>query len=204
MDLIALNNISNLVEKYNARLLPVIKDKKLEDIKKVYDEGYREFGENRLEQLLDHKDKLKDAKFHFIAPLQSRKIKKVIENSISVHTLSRKKEAELINDDYTNQNIYVQINIDDDPNKNGISVNEVDAFFSIFENLNYFPVGIMCIPSIENDSKLAFSRMQNINEKLKKNYKDYMGELSMGMSDDYQIALDYGATLIRIGSKIFS
>ncbi len=62
----------------------------------------------------------------------------------------------------------------------------------------------MCIPSIENDSKLAFSRMQNINEKLKKNYKDYMGELSMGMSDDYQIALDYGATLIRIGSKIFS
>ena len=62
----------------------------------------------------------------------------------------------------------------------------------------------MCIPSIENDSKLAFSRMQNINEKLKKNYKDYMGELSMGMSDDYQIALDYGATLIRIGSKIFN
>ena len=204
MDLIALNKLSNLVEKYNARLLPVIKDKKLEDIKKVYDEGYREFGENRLEQLLDHKDKLKDAKFHFIAPLQSRKIKKVIENSISVHTLSRKKEAELINDDYTNQNIYVQINIDDDPNKNGISVNEVDPFFSIFENLNYFPVGIMCIPSIENDSKFAFSRMQNINEKLKNNYKDYIGELSMGMSEDYQIALDYGATLIRIGSKIFS
>jgi len=204
MDLRALNNLSNLVEKYNARLLPVIKDKKFEDIKKVYDEGYREFGENRLEQLLDHKDKLKDAKFHFIAPLQSRKIKKVIENSISVHTLSRKKEAELINDDYTNQNIYVQINIDDDPNKNGISVNEVDPFFSIFENLNYFPVGIMCIPSIKSDSKFAFSRMQNINEKLKNNYKDYIGELSMGMSDDYQIALDYGATLIRIGSKIFN
>ena len=159
MDLIALNNISNLVEKYNARLLPVIKDKKLEDIKKVYDEGYREFGENRLEQLLDHKDKLKDAKFHFIAPLQSRKIKKVIENSIAVHTVSRKKEAELINDSYTNQNIYVQINIDDDPNKNGISVNEVDPFFSIFENLNYFPGGIMCIPSIKSDSKFAFSRI---------------------------------------------
>ena len=204
MDLKTLNNLSNLVEKYNAQLLPVIKNKKFEDIKKVYDEGFREFGENRLEQLLDHKDKLKDAKFHFIAPLQSRKIKKVMESSIAVHTISRKKEAELINDNYTNQNLYVQINIDDDPNKSGIKVKEVEVFFSIFNKLNYFPVGIMCIPSIENDSKLAFSKMQNINEKLKKNYKDYMGELSMGMSDDYQIALDYGATLIRIGSKIFN
>ena len=204
MDLRALNNLSNLVEKYNAQLLPVIKNKKFEDIKKVYDEGYREFGENRLEQLLGHKDKLKDAKFHFIAPLQSRKIKKIMENSITIQTVSRKKEVELINDNYTNQNIYVQINIDDDANKSGISVKDVDAFFSIFDKFNYFPVGIMCIPSIENDSKLAFSKMQNINEKLKKNYKDYNGELSMGMSDDYQIALDYGATLIRIGSKIFS
>mgnify|MGYP000547186104 CR=1 FL=1 len=204
MDLEALSNIRSLVNKYNAQLLPVIKDKKLEDIKKVYDLGFREFGENRLQQLLDHKQMLEDAKFHFIAPLQSRKIKEILDNCISIHTVSRKKEAMMINESYSNQNIFVQINIDNDLNKSGIKVEEVELFFSMFEELNYFPVGIMCIPSIENDSKIAFSNMQKINQKIKNNYKNYIGELSMGMSDDYKIALDYGATLIRIGSKIFS
>ncbi len=75
MDLKTLNNLSNLVEKYNAQLLPVIKNKKFEDIKKVYDEGFREFGENRLEQLLDHKDKRK-------ATLVCRKYKKKMGKSM--------------------------------------------------------------------------------------------------------------------------
>ncbi len=204
MDIKLLQDISNLTKKYNAQLLPVIKDKKFEDIKELYDLGFREFGENRLQQLLDHKQMLEDAKFHFIAPLQSRKIKEILDNCISIHTVSRKKEAMMINESYSNQNIFVQINIDNDLNKSGIKVEEVELFFSMFEELNYFPVGIMCIPSIENDSKIAFSNMQKINQKIKNNYKNYIGELSMGMSDDYEIALDYGATLIRIGSKIFS
>tara|TARA_Y100000590_G_scaffold66415_1_gene71915 strand:- start:2559 stop:3173 length:615 start_codon:yes stop_codon:yes gene_type:complete len=204
MDIKALNKINNLVEKYNAQLLPVIKDRKFEDIKKIYDLGFKEFGENRLDQLIENKDKFQDASFHFIAPLQSRKITEIMNNCVSIHTLSRKKEVEIINKHYSNQKVFVQINIDNDPNKKGIDPEEVDSFFNIFEDFNYFPVGIMCIPSLENDPKNAFSYMQKINEKLKSNYKNYFGELSMGMSDDYEIALDYGATIVRIGSKIFS
>ena len=204
MDIKLLENINNLTKKYNAQLLPVIKDKKIEEIKEVYDFGFREFGENRLEQLLDHKNSLEKAMFHFIAPLQSRKIDEVMNNCVSIHTLSRKKEALIINKNYSNQKIFIQINIDNDPNKSGIKVEEVDIFFNMFEDLKFFPVGIMCIPSIADDSIISFSNMQKINHKLKKNYKNYKGELSMGMSDDYEIALDYGATLIRIGSKIFS
>ena len=203
MDLKILNDINNKANKYNAKLLPVIKDKKLEDIEKVYEVGFREFGENRLEQLLNHKEKLLDGKFHFIAPLQSRKIKDIMNNCVSIHTLSRKKEAMIINKNYSNQKIFVQINIDNDPNKNGLKVDEVDKFFTYFEELSYFPVGIMCIPSLVSDPKIAFSNMQKINEKIKNSYKNYIGGLSMGMSDDYEIALDYGATIIRIGSKIF-
>ncbi len=204
MDIKLLQDINNLTNKYNAQLLPVIKDKKFKDIKEVYDLGFREFGENRLEQLLDHKIKLEKAMFHFIAPLQSRKIEEVMDNCVSIHTLSRKKEALIINENYSNQKIFVQVNIDNDPNKNGIKVEEVDTFFSMFEELSYFPVGIMCIPSFEGDSIISFSNMQKINQKIKNNYKNYKGELSMGMSEDYEIALDYGATIIRIGSKIFS
>jgi len=204
MDIKSLQDISNLAKKYNAQLLPVIKDKKFEDIKELYDLGFREFGENRLEQLIDHKIKLDEAMYHYIAPLQSRKIEEVMDNCVSIHTLSRKKEALIINENYSNQKIFVQINIDNDPNKNGIKVEEVDIFFSMFEDLSFFPVGIMCIPSLENDSIISFSNMQKINQKIKNNYKYYKGELSMGMSEDYEIALDYGATIIRIGSKIFS
>ena len=83
MDVAMLNEISDEVKKYNARLLPVIKGRKTEEISKVYNEGFREFGENRLEELLDHKSNFKDCHFHFIAPLQSRKIPEVLENSKS-------------------------------------------------------------------------------------------------------------------------
>ena len=203
MDLEALNDIKNLTNKYNAQLLPVIKDRKFKDIKNLYDLGFREFGENRIEQLIDNKAQLQDSKFHFISPLQSRKIIEILNHSISIHTVSRKKEAIIIDENYISQDIFVQINIDNDPNKNGIKVHEVDLFFNFFEELSYFPVGIMCIPNIELDSKIAFSNMQKVNEKIKARYKNYDGKLSMGMSDDYEIALDYGATIIRIGSKIF-
>ncbi len=203
MDLEALNEINKLATKYKAQLLPVIKDKESRDIKTIYDLGFREFGENRIEELLEHKEILDKMKFHFIAPLQSRKIKEIMKNCVSIHTLSREKEAKIINENYSNQKIFVQINIDGDHNKSGIKPEETDSFFGIFENYNFFPAGLMCIPSINSDPMIAFSNMQKINEKIKKDYKNYNGELSMGMSDDYQIALDYGATIIRIGSKIF-
>ena len=112
--------------------------------------------------------------------------------------------SKIINETYSNQKVFVQINIDNDDNKSGINTEEVEPFFNMFEKFNFFPVGIMCIPSLDHNSKISFSKMQKINEKIKKDYKNYSGELSMGMSDDYKIALDYGATLIRIGSKIFS
>ena len=121
-----------------------------------------------------------------------------------IHTLQRPKEILAINECYDNQDIFVQINIDDDPNKSGININEVDKFFDNFEGLKYFPVGIMCIPSLDADPESSFNMMSKINEKLKKDFNNYKGELSMGMSGDYKIALDYGATIIRIGSKIFN
>ena len=88
MDLEALNDIKNLTNKYNAQLLPVIKDRKFNDIKILYDLGFREFGENRIEQLIDNKAQLQDSKFHFISPLQSRKIIEILNHSISIHTVS--------------------------------------------------------------------------------------------------------------------
>ncbi len=204
LDLNNLQKILDLIKNYNCKLLPVIKGRDEEDILQIYNEGLREFGENRLNELSDHTRFLPEASFHFIAPLQSRKLREIMNSCQFIHTLHRSKEIITINKYYQNQDIFVQINVDDDPNKSGIQIKDVDEFFDQFEGLKYFPVGIMCIPSFNADPKNSFSKMSKINEKLKKDFNNYKGELSMGMSNDYKIALDYGATIIRIGSKIFN
>ena len=199
-----LNDISKKLSNYNARLIPVIKNRTVEEVSKVYDYGFREFGENRLEDYFMHSEKFTDAIFHFIAPLQSRKIKSIFENFEFIHTVSRFKEIDLISKLDNKRKVFLQINIDKDQNKSGADPDLIFEYFEYLQDYMDLPIGLMCIPNIQSDPKVVFSRMQSINAELKKIYSEYTGELSMGMSDDYEIALDYGATIIRVGSKIFT
>ena len=199
-----LNIISKKLSNYNAKLIPVIKNRTLEEVKEVYNCGFREFGENRLDDYFLHSDKFDDAVFHFIAPIQSRKIKVIFENFEFIHTVSRFKEIDLISKLDKKRKVLLQINIDKDPNKSGIDPDLIFEYFEYSKNSIDLPIGLMCIPNIQSDPRVVFSKMQSINAELKKKYSEYVGELSMGMSDDYEIALDYGATIIRVGSKIFT
>ena len=196
-------DIENVLVKYKAKLLPVVKNREVEEVKEIYDYGYREFAENRLEDYYRHIREIKDSKFHFIAPLQSRKIQEITSNFKWIHSVTRYKEIDKIKDSFNNNKLFLQINIDNDFNKSGINVDEVYEYFIYLAKYDIPPVGLMCIPNIESDTKKVFSKMEKINSNLKKDFKDYRGELSMGMSNDYEIALDYGATIIRIGTKIF-
>ena len=199
-----LNDISKKLSNYNARLIPVIKNRTVEEVSKVYDYGFREFGENRLEDYFLHSKNFTDAIFHFIAPLQSRKIKSIFENFEFIHTVSRFKEIDLISKLDNKRKVFLQINIDKDQNKSGADPDLIFEYFEYLIDYVDLPIGLMCIPNVQSDPKVVFSRMQSINAELKKIYSEYTGELSMGMSDDYEIALDYGATIIRVGSKIFT
>ena len=199
-----LNTISKKLSNYNAKLIPVIKNRTVEEVKEVYNCGFREFGENRLDDYFLHSDKFDDAVFHFIAPIQSRKIKVIFENFEFIHTVSRFKEIDLISKLDKKRKVLLQINIDKDPNKSGIDPDLIFKYFEYSKNSIDLPIGLMCIPNIQSDPRVVFSKMQSINAELKKKYSEYVGELSMGMSDDYEIALDYGATIIRVGSKIFT
>ena len=199
-----LNTISKKLSNYNAKLIPVIKNRTVEEVKEVYNCGFREFGENRLEDYFLHSNKFDDAVFHFIAPIQSRKIKVIFENFEFIHTVSRFKEIDLISKLDKKRKVLLQINIDKDPNKSGIDPDLIFEYFEYSKNSIDLPIGLMCIPNIQSDPRVVFSKMQSINAELKKKYSEYEGELSMGMSDDYEIALDYGATIIRVGSKIFT
>ena len=199
-----LSTISKKLSNYNAKLIPVIKNRTVEEVKEVYNCGFREFGENRLDDFFLHSDKFDDAVFHFIAPIQSRKIKVIFENFQFIHTVSRFKEIDLISKLDKKRKVLLQINIDKDPNKSGIDPDLIFEYFEYSKNSIDLPIGLMCIPNIQSDPRVVFSKMQSINAELKKKYSEYVGELSMGMSDDYEIALDYGATIIRVGSKIFT
>ena len=199
-----LSTISKKLSNYNAKLIPVIKNRTVEEVKEVYNCGFREFGENRLDDYFLHSDKFDDAVFHFIAPIQSRKLKVIFENFEFIHTVSRFKEIDLISKLDKKRKVLLQINIDKDPNKSGIDPDLIFEYFEYSKNSIDLPIGLMCIPNIQSDPRVVFSKMQSINAELKKKYSEYVGELSMGMSDDYEIALDYGATIIRVGSKIFT
>ena len=199
-----LSTISKKLSNYNAKLIPVIKNRTVEEVKEVYNCGFREFGENRLDDYFLHSDKFDDAVFHFIAPIQSRKIKVIFENFEFIHTVSRFKEIDLISKLDKKRKVLLQINIDKDPNKSGIDPDLIFEYVEYSKNSIDLPIGLMCIPNIQSDPRVVFSKMQSINAELKKKYSEYVGELSMGMSDDYEIALDYGATIIRVGSKIFT
>ena len=199
-----LSTISKKLSNYNAKLIPVIKNRTVEEVKEVYNCGFREFGENRLDDYFLHSDKFDDAVFHFIAPIQSIKIKVIFENFEFIHTVSRFKEIDLISKLDKKRKVLLQINIDKDPNKSGIDPDLIFEYFEYSKNSIDLPIGLMCIPNIQSDPRVVFSKMQSINAELKKKYSEYVGELSMGMSDDYEIALDYGATIIRVGSKIFT
>ncbi len=118
------------------------------------------------------------------------------------------KQPESIPESYTETTTTVRPSgenrfIDNDKNKSGIYPDLIFEYFEYSKDRVNLPIGLMCIPNIQSDPKIVFSRMQSINTELKKMYSDYKGELSMGMSEDYEIALDYGATIIRVGSKIF-
>ena len=203
MDLNNLEKIVTRVSKFDCKLLPVVKNQDIKSIKNLIEFGITDLGENRLEELNLHQKYFSDAIYHFIAPLQSRKISEVLLKCSVLHSVSRKKEIDLISKYYSGQQIFIQVNIDNDPNKSGIDKNNVNNFVDYMKSKGIEASGLMCIPNIESERKIVFSEMQKLNDDLKNKYKNYSGELSMGMSDDYEIALDYGATIVRIGSIIF-
>jgi len=203
MEISNLELINSKVVSYGATLLPVVKNRTNEEIKFLYEFGFREFGENRLTDFNLHKTVYKDIDYHFIAPIQSRKLKEIVKNFKYLHTISRKKEIDILEKLDIDCNYLIQVNIDNDPKKSGVTKDEVFNFYEYSIKKKIAVVGLMTIPDINSEQKSVFSEMHHINEKLIKDY-GYKGELSMGMSNDYEVALDYGATIVRIGTKLFT
>ena len=206
-------NISNLKKIINrdTTIIAVSKKKSADLIEKAYENGILNFGENYLQEALAKISILEhlNISWHFIGKIQSNKCKEIAKNFNWVHTVDRYKVAKLLNDNCPlnkSINVLIQVNIDDEKSKNGISESDI---YSLAKKIISLPnlnlKGIMVIPKNTTDSKLtevSFAKTKQIAIELNKNFKG-ANEISMGMSNDFELAIKNGSTMIRIGTGIF-
>ncbi len=212
-------SISELAKKVNRNsdsidLLAVSKTKPLELLIEAYDAGQRLFGENRVNEAEVKVPQLPpDAEFHMIGHLQSNKVKKACTYFSCIQSVDSLKIAKKIDNTCRDMNkimnIYLDINIVNDDNKSGFIIN--DDFFTIFETIlkmrNVKIIGLMCIGAYVEDQtviKSSFRELKELSKQLLVKYTTFNGDkLSMGMSGDYEQAIEEGSTMVRIGSSIF-
>ena len=194
------------------KLLAVSKTKPLSDLEEAYEAGIREFGENKVQELVAKEEEFhKDVKWHFIGGLQTNKVKYLVGKVCLIHSLSSIKLLKQIEKEFGKKNeianVLIEINIGREESKGGILEEELEDMLSEIEKCSFVRVkGIMVIiPKGDSDSNRAyFKRTKEIFESLKnREFKNIKMEiLSMGMTHDYKIAIEEGSTLVRIGEGI--
>jgi len=198
------NEIKNLNQ--NTKLIVVSKSRDLEKIKILLDQGHLDFGENKVQEAIEKWSILiknyTNVNLHLIGKLQSNKAKDAFNIFNYIHTLDNEKLAKIFSNlEITNNkkiNYFVQVNIGNEFQKNGISVSKVFEFIKYCKfDLKLNILGLMCLPPINDCPDLYFKKLKELS--IDNNLKD----LSMGMSSDYKVAISLGASYVRIGSSIF-
>ena len=207
MNLHKFNSISESLKSHQ-RLIAVSKGQDLEKIIQLYDKGQRDFGENFLQELKEKKDLLPgDIKWHFLGNIQSNKIRDIVMCSDLIHSIGRNKILEKILKLESNKKIKIllQLKLGEEETKSGFNEKEIYKILSRNKSTNTIIKGLMVIAEggIQKEKlKLQFSQAKNVFEKMKTMNKD-VEYLSMGMSNDYALALTCGSNMIRIGTSIF-
>ena len=187
-------------------LIAVSKNFQMDKIRPLIENGHIHFGENKVQEAINKwkiiKDQNKDLKLHMIGKLQKNKVKYVIPLFDYIHSLDNHKLAEKISLEQKKYKkklkIFIQINIGNEEQKSGIRIEQLESFYNIcVKNLDLDIVGLMCLPPENLDSKPYFKKMKELIKNLG------LKELSMGMSSDYLEAIEFGASFVRVGSKIF-
>ncbi|WP_078380970.1 YggS family pyridoxal phosphate-dependent enzyme [Sutcliffiella halmapala] len=194
----------------NVKIVAVTKYVSVERTEEAFASGITDFGENRDEGLLEKFEILsKNASWHFIGSLQTRKVKKIIDKVDYIHSLDRVSLAEEIHKRATKKvKCFIQLNVSGEESKHGIAPHDVADFvkeLAPFTNIEI--VGLMTMaPYTEDEDTLrkCFRELKNLQECIQTMQLPFAPctELSMGMSNDYMIAIEEGATFIRIGSAL--
>lgn len=175
-------------------------------IRPVIEAGQRIFGENRVQEAERKWPLLRaefpDVKLHLIGPLQSNKAKEAVAFFDAIHTIDREKIARVIADEMAKQgrslDLFVQVNTGEEPQKAGIMPRDARAFVTFCrDDLKVDIKGLMCIPPVDEEPAVHFAFLAKLARELG------LAGLSMGMSGDFETAIAFGATHVRVGSAIF-
>lgn len=187
-------------------LIAVSKTFDADEIRPVLEAGQRVFGENRVQEAMAKWPGLRGSfagiELHLIGPLQSNKAKEAVATFDVIHTIDREKIARALKAEMEAQGrnlpCYIQVNTGEEPQKAGIAPKEADAFIRLCrEEIGLSVVGLMCIPPVDEAPGPHFALLQKIAQ------RNGLAQLSMGMSADYETAIGFGATHVRVGSAIF-
>ncbi len=198
-------------------LVAVSKTKPISDIQEAYDAGHRTFGENYPQELRDKHEALpKDIQWHFIGHLQTNKIKYIIPFVTLIHSIDSANLLEAVNKEAKKHervaDCLLQFHIAQEETKFGLDLEEARQLLEsdTFKNMENIRIcGVMGMATFTDDEvevRKEFKHLKAIFDTLKQDYfagQPQFKEISMGMSEDYPIAIEEGATLVRIGSKIF-
>ena len=187
-------------------IVAVTKTYGAERILPVIQSGHRDFGENRVQEAEEKWPALKvstpDLRLHLIGPLQTNKAEQAVALFDVIHALDRPKLAEKLATEMRAQNrmlpCFIQVNTGREPQKAGLDPTDVEAFVrACRETWNLNILGLMCIPPVNEEPSLHFAFLRELAT------RNGLSQLSMGMSDDYEMAVAFGATYVRVGSAIF-
>ena len=203
------NLINKSVQSYDKKvtLIVVSKNQDLDSINLLIKKNHFDFGENRVQEaILKWKNLIlinSQLNLHLIGKLQSNKAKDAFEIFQYIHTLDSEKLAQIFSKLESNSlkkiKYFIQVNVGNEPQKSGISPDKVNQFIKYCINdLKLNIIGLMCIPPAEGDPSQYFKNLAGFAK------TNNLTELSMGMSNDYECAINNGATFIRVGSKIFN
>ena len=210
----SLSDISQRIEKAvtsagraagSVKLIAVSKVQPNERVDSVLSQGHRCFGENRVQEAAGKwpafREDYDGVDLHLIGPLQTNKARQAFDLFQSIHTLDRPKLAKtfarLAQEMGACPDLFVQVNTGEEPQKAGVAPADADGFVAECRALDLPVKGLMCIPPIDEEASLHFALLAKIAE------RNGLAGLSMGMSDDFEKAISFGATHIRVGSAIF-
>lgn len=193
-------------EDTKTKIIAVSKTFLMNDIQPLIQHGHKDFGENKIQEAIskwsDIKEKNPQLKLHMLGKIQTNKVKFLLPLFDYIHSLDNLKLAQKISEEETKKNkklkIFIQVNIANESQKNGIDVNYLNEFYLKCKNdLNLNIVGLMCLPPQNKEPTEYFLLLKKLAKDLN------IFNLSMGMSNDYPEAIKCGSTHLRIGSEIF-
>lgn len=201
--------------KQEVSLIAVSKTKPIEMLQEAYEQGIRDFGENKVQELLQKYEELpKDIRWHMIGHLQRNKVKYIVDKVHLIHSVDSLRLAEEISKEAAKKEIYVniliEVNIAGEDSKFGVSCEEdcVELVMQISKLPNIYIKGLMTVPPFtENaeENRIYFAKLRQLAVDITKKNIDNVSIdiLSMGMSGDYEVAIEEGATYVRVGTDIF-